>query len=129
MTDRPERPVSLKRSPRPASDENVDPVDAPAPASPLPAQSIAAHGPTQPPAQSSAPPAAPAQASPAPNPIARPAQPRVALRRKREITVPFSTRLAPETMQLIDEAATQTGQTIRGVVEEAIWAHWDKSSS
>lgn len=100
MTDRQERPASLKRPPRPAPDENVDPVDAPAPAP-------------------ASPPAAPAEV-----PAAAPAP-----RRKREITVPFSTRLSPETLDLIDQATAQTGQTIRGVVEEAIRARWGTPTS
>jgi len=94
--DRPD--LSRRRKPQAAPDERVDPVDyrqsEPAPqAAPVAAQ----------------PPAATASAAP------RRGRPR------REATVPFSTRLAPDVLELIDAAsAAEDGATIRSVVEAAI---------
>lgn len=45
-------------------------------------------------------------------------------RPRREVTVPFSTRLTPETLQMIDEAAEREDLTIRAVIEQAIAARW-----
>lgn len=111
MSDQAERPTSLRRMPRPAPDERVDPVDyrAPAPA-PAPSQTAA-------PATSSttnARSAAAVESSPTP----RRGRPR------RELTAQFSTRLTPEVIALIDQAADREGTTIRDVVEQAIRRTW-----
>lgn len=98
MSDqKPERPGDLRsrRRPQAAPDERVDPVDyrqtEPAP-TPVPAQSPAPPSPNAP----------------------RRGRPR------REVTVPFSTRLALDVQDLIDAAVDGGEGTIRNVVEEAI---------
>lgn len=94
--DRPD--LTRRRKPQAAPDERVDPVDyrqsAPTPqATPVPSQA----------------PAAAAGAAP------RRGRPR------REVTVPFSTRLAPDVLELIDAAsAAEDGATIRSIIETAI---------
>jgi hypothetical protein len=102
--DRPD--LSRRRRPQAAPDERVDPVDyrqsAP---TPQPA-SVAAQAPE-------------AAAGAAP----RRGRPR------REIAVPFSTRLAPDVLELIDAAsAAEDGATIRSVVEAAIREKYQKKS-
>jgi hypothetical protein len=112
MSDMQERPQTLRRTPRPAPDERVDPVDVPIPSMPTA---------TPPSTQASAAPAAqPEGASGTPGTAAarRPGRPR------REATVPFSTRLAPEYLQMIDEAAEREGLTIRAITEQAIAHRW-----
>lgn len=108
MSDqKPERPGDLRsrRRPQAAADERVDPVDyrqtEPAPTSvPVPVP-------------------APAPASPNATPLAsRRGRPR------REVTVPFSTRLALDVQDLIDAAVDGGEGTIRNVVEEAIREKW-----
>ncbi len=103
MSDqKPERPGDLRarRRPQAAADERVDPVDyrqrdeAPTPAPVVPS--------------------VPAQPAPAP----RRGRPR------REVTVPFSTRLALDVQDLIDAAVDGGEGTIRSVVEEAIRAKY-----
>lgn len=98
MSDqKPERPGDLRnrRRPQAAADERVDPVDY-------------------------------RQTEPARIPIPAPASPNVtppAPRRgrpRREVTVPFSTRLALDVQDLIDAAVDGGEGTIRNVVEEAI---------
>lgn len=106
MTDsQEERPATLRRTPRPAADEAVDPVDSRPPAVSPPGVAAPATLP-----------AAGAQQLPD-----SPAPPR---RRGREVTVPFSTRLSPEIIELVDQAAAETGYTIRAVVEEALRHRW-----
>jgi len=102
-----DRPSDLRarRRPRPAPDERVDPVDYRQSAS-----------------------TAPSRPAPAPTP-----EPAVAPRRgrpRREATIPFSTRLAPDVVQLIDNAvASGEGEgTIRGVIEDAVRARYKKNS-
>jgi hypothetical protein len=109
MSDqKPDRPGDLRtrRRPQAAADERVDPVDyrqtEPAPiAIPTPAPSTSA-----PPSTSST------QTTP------RRGRPR------REVTVPFSTRLALDVQDLIDAAVDAGEGTIRNVVEEAIRERW-----
>lgn len=100
MSDqKPERPGDLRtrRRPQAAADERVDPVDyrqtEPAPTSKL----------TPAPATTNATPPAPRRGRP-----------------RREVTVPFSTRLALDVQDLIDAAVDRGDGTIRSVVEEAI---------
>ena len=106
MSDQAERPTSLRRMPRPAPDERVDPVDYRAPA---PAQAAA---PTT--SSTTARSAAAVESSPTP----RRGRPR------RELTAQFSTRLTPDVIALIDQAADREGTTIRDVVEQAIRRTW-----
>lgn len=96
MSDqKPERPGDLRtrRRPQAAADERVDPVD---------------YRQTEP-----APAPAPASLNATP-PAPRRGRPR------REVTVPFSTRLALDVQDLIDAAVDGGEGTIRNVVEEAI---------
>lgn len=101
MTDQQQdRPKDLRarRRPQPAVDEKVDPVDYQQPAAVQPAL----RSPSMQPAAN-----------------ARRGRPR------REVTVPFSTRLSPEIVELID-AATEDGETIRSVIEEAVRSRYGK---
>lgn len=103
MSDQAERPTSLRRTPRPAPDDRVDPVDyrapasAPSTSSTTTARSVAA-------GESSS--------------VPRRGRPR------RELTAQFSTRLTPDVIALIDQAADREGTTIRDVVEQAIRRTW-----
>lgn len=102
MSDqKPERPGDLRtrRRPQATADERVDPVD---------------YRQTEP-----APTPAPAAASL----NATPRAPRRG-RPRREVTVPFSTRLALDVQDLIDAAVDGGEGTIRNVVEEAIREKW-----
>jgi hypothetical protein len=100
--DRPD--LSRRRKPQAAPDERVDPVDyrqnTPTPqVAPVVSQAPAAG-------------AAPRRGRP-----------------RREVTVPFSTRLAPDVLDLIDAAsAAEDGGTIRSVVEAAIREKYQKKS-
>lgn len=100
MTEqKPDRPGDLRtrRRPQAAADERVDPVDyrqtEPAPTATTTPVSVT-----------------PSLTPPAP----RRGRPR------REVTVPFSTRLALDVQDLIDAAVDRGEGTIRNVVEEAI---------
>jgi hypothetical protein len=107
MSDLQERPdLSRRRKPQPASDERVDPVDYRQPAAPSPAAT----------------PVAPILPTPSADPTPAPVAPAQRGRPRREVTVPFSTRLSPDVLDLIDAAVTAggNGTTIRGVVETAI---------
>jgi hypothetical protein len=106
MSTQQERPdLSRRRKPQPAQDERVDPVD-------YRQRPVAAAKPQTPP---------PAAVT-TPTPTVQRGRPR------REVTVPFSTRLAPDVLDLIDAAvaAGDDGATIRGVVEAAIRAKYQK---
>lgn len=98
MSDqKPERPGDLRtrRRPQAAADERIDPVD---------------YRQTEP----------TSTVNPAPSPPnATPTAPRRG-RPRREVTVPFSTRLALDVQDLIDAAVDGGEGTIRNVVEEAI---------
>ena len=112
MSEQPkaERPSSLVRKPRPAADEQVDPVDYQTPAptpSPAPAPAAPAATPTPTP-----PPAAEPEGARRPK-LGRP-------KAKREATVPFSTRIAVSLSEMLDEAAEREGITIRSALEHAI---------
>jgi len=108
-----DRPTDLRarRRPQPAPDERVDPVDY---------RQSASAAPTVP-----APAPAPAPA-PTPEPAAAPRRGRP----RREATIPFSTRLAPDVVELIDNAvASGEGEgTIRSVVEDAVRARFGNIS-
>lgn len=126
--ERPSLDSRKRRAPRPAGDEGVDPIDyrpseVPAAAqraeeTPAPGSSPAESSPAADPA--SVTPAAPITA-PAPAPVIGPRG-----RPRREVTLPFSTRLSEDVLNLIDEAVAngEGGGVIRHVVEEAIRARW-----
>lgn len=99
MSNQQDRPdlSARRRKPKPAADERVDPVNY-----------------RQPEPLQTAPQAAPQMQVPVVP--ARRGRPR------REATVPFSTRLAPDVVELIDAAvaADEAEGTIRSVVEDAI---------
>ena len=103
MSNQQDRPdlSARRRKPQPAADERVDPVNY---RQPEPLQTAA-------------------QA--APQAVPQMQVPVVPVRRgrpRREATVPFSTRLAPDVVELIDAAvaADEAEGTIRSVVEDAI---------
>lgn len=107
MSNQQDRPDlnARRRKPQPAADERVDPVNY-RQTEPLPT------------AATVAPQVAPQMQVPAVTaaPVVRRGRPR------REATVPFSTRLAPDVLELIDAAvaADAAEGTIRSVVEDAI---------
>lgn len=84
MTNKPDRPETIKRAPRAAADESRDPVD------PIPSL------------QTSAP------------------EKSERIRRRREVTVQFSTRISPELLDLIVDLAEEQGITQRSVIESAV---------
>lgn len=97
-----DRPAALvRRGPRPAPDEKVDPVEPVPPARPQVQQPVAEVV-----AQST-------------KKIGRPAG-------RREVTVPLGTRLSIEVMQVLDEAVAEHGVSIRAAVEQAILSRWGK---
>ncbi|MBG6056424.1 hypothetical protein IWX81_002861 [Salinibacterium sp. CAN_S4] len=113
MSSQEERPTlgdRKRRLPQPAADESVDPIDYRRPetltSAPAPLE-----------------PASTAQPIPVSAPIPAPRG-----RPRREVTVPFATRLSPEIAELIDQAVAngEGGGVIRNVVEEAIRARWGR---
>lgn len=125
-----DRPASLRRTPRPARDESVDPIDTrPAPpATPAQAAPSVSTRPEQTPDAGSAdaPSTATAPAtSTAPPASTTPAAAAPRGRRRAEPTVPFSSRIAPEIDDLLHEAvASGRAATIRAALEEAIRKTW-----
>lgn len=109
-----ERPASLKRPPKPAADDKVDPIDT-TPEAPQLRES-----------PSSAP------AGPAPQSNSKKAEaeattasaPRTVGAGRREVTVPISTRVAPDVVTLLDEAVAREGITFRAAVEAAVRRTW-----
>jgi len=101
MSDQQDRPNDLRarRRPQPAADEKVDPVDYQRPAT------VSAAFQTS---------------------VTAPSVPTRRGRPRREVTVPFSTRLSPEIVELID-AATEGGETIRSVIEEAVRSRYGRN--
>lgn len=112
MTDtQPERPADLRarRRAQPAPDERIDPIDyrrdpeSATPTAAAPEVALAGSAPV-------------AESAPTPS----------RGNTRREVAIPFSTRLAPDVLELIDRAVTEgrdTGdgpQTQRAVVEKAI---------
>lgn len=139
-TELPDRPTSLRRVPRPAPDESVDPVDY-VPATALAFQ--AAPQPTAPVEQVAPQPATPrtpkATQPRKTTPASAPSVPvvstdtsapkRLGRPRGRELTVPFSTRIAIDISEIIDDVAAREGLTIRSVVEQAIQDKWGRPTS
>lgn len=112
-----ERPASLRRRPRPAADESVDPID------PRPAPSEAVQ-------QA---PAAPQQKTPKHVPTTEappaPAVPGASSPAVRAATVQLSVRVTPDVVQLLDAAvaaARARGErlTQRAAIEQAIRRVW-----
>ena len=103
-----DRPTDLRarRRPQPAPDERVDPVDY-RQAHPVEPEAGPANVAVGPPLSSAEPAVEPRRGRP-----------------RREVTIPFSTRLAPDVLELIDKAVESGdgGSTIRSVVEDAIRA-------
>lgn len=90
-----DRPAALKRTPKPAADENVDPVDA---------QPVVAAKPRS---------------------TAAPAAPRERVVKKREVTFPLSTRVVQEVLDTIDIAVSAgLAPSQRAAIEEAIIGYW-----
>jgi hypothetical protein len=109
MSDQQERPdLNRRRRPQPAPDERVDPVDYRQEAT-----SALVEAPTAATVTHTPPVTAPAQRG----------------RPRREATVPFSTRIAPDVYDLLDAAvaAGVDGTTIRAVLEAAIREKYGKS--
>ena len=133
-----DRPAVLRRTPRPAPDEKVDPVDY-SPAAVAPA-SVPAQTPMKPeePAPASggvptgAPIAAPAPVTQAPaRQAAKPAKAsKAATNRKtarREVTFPLSTRLSQEVIDVLYAAAEDEGISVREAIEQAIKSRWGQN--
>ena len=125
--ERPSRESLKRRAPRPASDESVDPIDYRPSEAPAAAPRPEKPGEESTPAESS-PAADPAAGTPTASTNAPATAPVTAPRGRprREVTLPFSTRLSEDVLNLIDEAVAngEGGGVIRHVVEEAIRARW-----
>jgi hypothetical protein len=140
-----DRPAVLRRTPRPAPDEKVDPVDySPAAVKteePAPAGGrveavtpAAAHAPFPEPLQASvaepvvqtvahaAPTQAPARQSSKPAKASKTAANRKTTRR--EVTFPLSTRLSQEVIDVLYAAAEDEGISVREAIEQAIKSRW-----
>lgn len=121
--ERPSLESRKRRIPRPAPDESVDPIDyRPAGAAPStlrPVTPAADSSPVEEVVGTSAARTTEPTSAPVTTPRGRP---------RREVTLPFSTRLSVDVLNLIDEAVAngEGGGIIRNVVEEAIRARWDK---
>lgn len=114
-----ERPASLRRRPRPAADESVDPIDL----RPAPSEAVQQA------------PAVPQQKVPTPKPVPTtetppvPAAPAASPPAVRAATVQLSVRVAPDVVQLLDaavSAARARGErlTQRAAIEQAIRRVW-----
>lgn len=133
-----DRPAVLRRTPRPAPDEKVDPVDyspaAVAPAivkaeEPAPTQEpISSHlqdSVTEsfvPTAATAVPTKAPARQSSKPAKASKTAANRKTTRR--EVTFPLSTRLSQEVLDVLYAAAEDEGISVREAIEQAIKSRW-----
>lgn len=110
-----ERPASLKRMPKPAPDNNVDPIDTTPDSAPEPPAPVRPTETKLPSSQEDASigrivshaPAAPARRGGG-----------------REVTVPISTRVAPDVVELLDAAVAREGITFRAAVEMAVRGTW-----
>lgn len=150
-----ERPAQLRRTPRPAPDERIDPVDyspaAVAPAVSVPATPVAAAAPAQveqkpaeaapagggveqpaPAAPVHEPVEAPAVQAPAAKPKAAPRAPKAAKptsrkANRREVTFPLSTRISEEVSDILYSTAEEEDMSVREVIEQAIKSRWGKS--
>lgn len=127
-----DRPAILRRTPRPAPDEKVDPVDyspaALAPTTVTTAEPALADGGVEA--------IAPAAASAAPTQtlarsVSKPAgASKSAVNRKtarREVTFPLSTRLSQEVIDVLYAAAEDEGISVREAIEQAIKSRWGQN--
>jgi hypothetical protein len=143
-----DRPAVLRRTPRPAPDEKVDPVDySPAAAAPTivkagepaptdgdidtvaltdeTATSRLQHSVTEsfvPAAATAVPTKAPARQSSKPAKTSKTAANRKTTRR--EVTFPLSTRLSQEVLDVLYAAAEDEGISVREAIEQAIKSRW-----
>lgn len=143
-----DRPAVLRRAPRPAPDEKVDPVDyspgavgqataeaeEPAPTveamdalapTAEPTLSRLQHSVTDsfiPPAETTVPQPSPAHQSSKPAETSKKAANRKATRR--EVTFPLSTRLSEEVLDVLYAAAEDEGISVREAIEQAIKSRW-----
>ncbi|MHA7224094.1 hypothetical protein ACX80S_17555 [Arthrobacter sp. RHLT1-20] len=124
-----DRPAVLRRTPRPAPDEKVDPVDySPATVAPAPMK------PEEPtPAGGGVAAVIPdaAQASVTQGPAGQAANPAKASKAttnrktaRREVTFPLSTRLSQEVIDVLYAAAEDEGISVREAIEQAIKSRW-----
>ncbi|NQX10395.1 hypothetical protein HQQ80_02015 [Microbacteriaceae bacterium VKM Ac-2855] len=121
MSEIQDRPASLRRKPRPAADEKVDPVDyQPAAATIQPA----AVEPTPEPAVEQGEPILTERSAHVTPVDAAPTTARRGRPRGREVTIPFSTRVAQDVSELIDDTVAREGITQRSVIEMAVRAYW-----
>lgn len=126
-----DRPAVLRRSPRPAPDEKVDPVDY--------SPAAVASGPTKPEEPASAgggvaavtPVAEPTPPTQAPARQAKPAKASNAAQNRktarREVTFPLSTRLSQEVIDVLYAAAEDEGISVREAIEQAIKSRWGQN--
>lgn len=105
MKERPD--LLVRRGPKPAPDEKIDPVEVVPVPHEMPTASSSSELVVGGEKQSS-------------KKIGRPAG-------KREITVPLGTRLSIEVMEVLDEAVAENGISIRAAVEQAILSRWGKN--
>lgn len=103
-TEKSDRPASLKRTPRPAADNGIDPVDV-----------VPASTPTV-----ATPPAAVPVASTPPAPA----------KSRREPTIPLSTRVAVDVTEILDAAVAEgRAPSQRAAIEMAIRQTWGKPTA
>lgn len=131
-----DRPAVLRRTPRPAPDEKVDPVDY-SPAAVAPASTPAPTKPEEPAPAGGGVAAADPVAAPAPvtqAPVRQAAKPakasKAATNRKtarREVTFPLSTRLSQEVIDVLYAAAEDEGISVREAIEQAIKSRWGQN--
>ncbi|MFJ2535826.1 hypothetical protein [Microbacterium maritypicum] len=106
-TEKSDRPAALKRVPRPAADNGVDPVDV-----------VPAVKPASTPAPAAAPAAPTASTTPAPT------------KARREPTIPLSTRVALDVTEILDAAVAEgRAPSQRAAIEMAIRQTWGKPNS
>jgi len=142
-----DRPAVLRRTPRPAPDEKVDPVDyspaAVAPSAPTPVtvpatpSSAPAGGGVEPavaapaatPVEPAVPPAPAAAVAAHQTPRSTKASKATANRKttRREVTFPLSTRLSQEVIDILYSAAEDEGISVRETIEQAIRSRWGQS--
>lgn len=132
IEDLKDRPAVLRRTPRPAPDEKVDPVDyspaamAPAPTKPEePAPTdggVAAVIPVAAPVPSTQ---APARQAAKPAKVSKAVPNRKTARR--EVTFPLSTRLSQDVIDVLYAAAEDEGISVREAIEQAIKSRWGQN--
>ena len=127
-----DRPAILRRTPRPAPDEKVDPVDySPAALAPTPV-TTADPAPAGGGVDAIGPAATPPVPTQTPEGLAsKPARAsKSAVNRKtarREVTFPLSTRLSQEVIDVLYAAAEDEGISVREAIEQAIKSRWGQN--